>query len=156
VDDAFGDAFTVETRHLFKEKEVFENYGAAGACGERVLVIANRTSGVRCHRLAYFVSHAILQDVRSKRGSAGWKPNPLSQGESDRETVANKVMGHQQALTDCPYERKHASSSSLFRIAAALAAHAASDFKYGNTCPREQQISKRPSAVVVEEHLQLY
>jgi hypothetical protein len=31
VHDAFGDALTVEMRHLFKEKEVFENYGAAGA-----------------------------------------------------------------------------------------------------------------------------
>src|ERR1700755_3379071 len=102
VHDAFGDALTVEMRHLFKEKEVFEAYGAAGAGGERVLVIATRTSGVRCHRLAYFVSHAILQDVRSKGVSAGWKPNPLAQGESDRETVANKVMGRQQALTYCP------------------------------------------------------
>ena len=64
-------------------------------------------------------------------------------------------MGRQQALTDCPYERKHASSSSLFRIAAALAAHAANDFKYGNTCPREQQLAQLPFAVVVDEHLQL-
>jgi hypothetical protein len=114
VHDAFGDALTVEMRHLFKEKEVFENYGAAGAGSERVLVIAYGTSGVRCHRLAYFVSHAILQDLRTEGGSAGWKPNPLSQGESDLEEVANKAMGRRQALTDCHCERKHASSSSIF------------------------------------------
>jgi hypothetical protein len=41
------------------------------------------------------------------------------------------------------------------RIAAILAAHAANDFKYGNTCPREQQLAQLPFAVVIEEHLQL-
>lgn len=41
------------------------------------------------------------------------------------------------------------------RIAATLAADAANDFKYGNTCPREQQLAQLPFAVVVEEHLQL-
>jgi hypothetical protein len=41
------------------------------------------------------------------------------------------------------------------RIAATLAAHAANDFKYGNTCRREQQLAQLPFAVVVEEHLQL-
>jgi hypothetical protein len=112
--DAFGDALEVEMGHPFKEKEVFEGYGAAGAGSEKVLVIAYGTSGVRCHRLAYFVSHAIVQDLRSKGGSAGWKPNPLSQGESDPEEVANKAMGRRQALTDCHCERKHASSTSLF------------------------------------------
>jgi hypothetical protein len=40
-------------------------------------------------------------------------------------------------------------------IAATLAAHAANDFKYGNTCPHEQQLAQLPFAVVVEEHLQL-
>ena len=64
VHDAFGDALKVEMRHPFKEKGVFEDYGAAGAGSERVLVIAYGTSGVRCHRLAYFVSHAIVQDLR--------------------------------------------------------------------------------------------
>ena len=32
--------------------------------------------------------------------------------------------------------------------------HAAKDFRYGNTCPREQQLAQLPFVVVVEEHLQ--
>lgn len=63
--------------------------------------------------------------------------------------------GCRQVLTDCHSERKHASSSSFFLIAVTLAAHAANDFTYGNTCPREQQLAQLAFVVVVEEHLQL-
>ncbi len=63
VDDALGNALTVEVGHLLKEKEIFKDYRAAWANGERVLIVTNGTACVRCHRLAYFVSHVILQDL---------------------------------------------------------------------------------------------
>ena len=155
VHDAFGDALTVEMRHPLKEKEVVEDYGAAGAGSERVLVIAYGASGVRCRRLAYFVNHAIVQDLRSKGGSAEWKPNPLSQGESDPEEVANKAwdVGRHSRTATARESTPHRVASS--RIAAILAAHAANGFKYGNTCPRERQLAQLPFVVVAEEHLQL-
>jgi hypothetical protein len=62
MDDALGNAFAVEVGHLLKEKEILVHYRAARASGERVLVVTNGTACVRCHPLAYFVSHVILQD----------------------------------------------------------------------------------------------
>lgn len=85
----------------------------------------------------------------------GWKPDPLWQREADPEEVANKMMGRWKALIGCRCERKLASSSSSFGIAVTLAAHAAKEFKYGNTSPREQQLAQLAFVVVVEEHIQL-
>src|ERR1700730_12490061 len=68
MNDALGNTLAVEMGLLFKEKKIFVNYCAARANSERVLVVTNGTACVRCHRLAYFVSHVILQHREGK----GW------------------------------------------------------------------------------------
>jgi hypothetical protein len=71
------------------------------------------------------------------------------------EEVANKAMGTSAGTYGLPLRESTPQRVASSRIAAILAAHAANDFKYGNTCPREQQLAQLPFAVVVEEHLQL-
>src|SRR5260370_42336159 len=43
VDDAFGDALTIEMGHLFKEQDVLKNHPAARSNGKGVLIVDHRT-----------------------------------------------------------------------------------------------------------------
>jgi hypothetical protein len=65
MDDALWNALAVEMRHLFKQEEVLKHDRTTIADGKGVLVVANGSPCVRCHRLAYFFSHVILQDRES-------------------------------------------------------------------------------------------
>jgi hypothetical protein len=54
VDDALGDALTIEVGHLLEQKEIFEHNRAARAHGQGVLVVADRSSSVGGHFLLIF------------------------------------------------------------------------------------------------------
>jgi hypothetical protein len=65
VDDALGDALTIEVGHFLEQKEIFEHNRAARAHGQRVLVVADRASSVGGHLFLVFrhnFSFLVLDD----------------------------------------------------------------------------------------------
>src|SRR5260370_26509422 len=60
VHHSLRNAFPVEVRHLFKQQKIFKHHRPARPNRQRILVVAHRTSGIRCHNVFLSFSHSFL------------------------------------------------------------------------------------------------